>query len=262
MDSITLTAERLRELLHYDSNSGVFTYRNSRGPRAAGSAAGSLSADGYIVIRVDFELCKAGRLAWLYTHGEWPRGKVWYIDRCRTNNRIDNLAEGHIKRVRKPRQELTAELLRSLVRYSPETGEFFRVKNGTPFIGDVGKHVRLTVNGKRYQAHRLAWLYMTGAWPTAFIDHKDRNGTNNAWTNLREATNSQNQQNSKKRAGTSSCTTGVSWDRRAKRWHVSLMHSGTRIFLGRFETLDTAVQARLDGERKYFTHSPVCEPLA
>ncbi len=85
-----LTAERLRELLHYDRITGLFTYRVTRGNRVAGSVAGSL-CDGYIHIKVDNVLHKAHRLAWLYMTGEWPVEEIDHEDRCRSNNVWYNL---------------------------------------------------------------------------------------------------------------------------------------------------------------------------
>lgn len=48
------------------------------------------------------------------------------------------------------------------------------------------------VEGKRYAAHRLAWFYIHGAWPTNLVDHSNTNGTHNAISNLRLANKSTN----------------------------------------------------------------------
>ena len=66
--------------------------------------------------------------------------------------------------------------------------------------GSRGNYIRIAVDGMRYYAHRLAWLYMTGNWPSLQIDHKDGDPQNNKWSNLREASQSQNSAN-KKRCG-------------------------------------------------------------
>jgi len=92
---MTLTAERLRELLHYDPATGVFTRRIATGYRGchkAGSVCGSLDkSEGYIRIGVDGRDYWAHRLAWFYVHGVWPPHDVDHRDRIRHHNWIDNL---------------------------------------------------------------------------------------------------------------------------------------------------------------------------
>lgn len=101
-------------------------------------------------------------------------------------------------------RELTAERLRALFEYDQETGNFIRrfdAISGGSRAGDVAGglndegRVLVRVDGGRYLAHRLAWLYMTGEWPKDMIDHKDMNRSNNAWNNLRECDNGQNKMN-------------------------------------------------------------------
>lgn len=88
-----LTAKRLREVLHYDPDVGVFTWKVSYARAQAGTVAGSVDAYGYIVIRVDTILYKAHRLAWLYVHGVWPKRNIDHINRNRGDNRIANLRD-------------------------------------------------------------------------------------------------------------------------------------------------------------------------
>jgi hypothetical protein len=87
-----LTQTRVQELLHYDPETGVFTWKvNRRGTARAGSVAGRLHLTGYREIRIDRQRHKAHRLAWLYVHGEWPDGQVDHINGVRHDNRISNL---------------------------------------------------------------------------------------------------------------------------------------------------------------------------
>lgn len=90
-----LTAERLRQVLAYDPQTGAFTWRVTQSNRAkAGKTAGSLHRqDGYIYIRVDGVLRKAHRLAWLHVHGAWPAAGLDHVNGQRAQNAISNLRE-------------------------------------------------------------------------------------------------------------------------------------------------------------------------
>lgn len=88
-----LTQARLKELLHYDPETGVFTWIAAPGGRKdlIGRVAGAVNTPGYVVIRCDDKLHLAHRLAWLYVNGEWPSSGLDHINRTRTDNRISNL---------------------------------------------------------------------------------------------------------------------------------------------------------------------------
>ena len=88
-----LTAERLRELLHYDPVTGVFTWRLRRGRIMTGSVAGALGSQGYVEIRIDYQLHLAHRLAWIYMTGSWPTHTIDHRDLDRGNNTWSNLRE-------------------------------------------------------------------------------------------------------------------------------------------------------------------------
>lgn len=89
---MTLTAEKLRKELGYDSETGVFIRLKDRPRSPAGSPCGTLRKDdGYIDIRVDWVRYKAHRLAWLYVYGEWPPEQLDHINGNRADNRICNL---------------------------------------------------------------------------------------------------------------------------------------------------------------------------
>lgn len=88
-----LTVERLRELLHYNPDTGLFTYRVKRGTGSAGKIAGSKKPAGYVEIKIDYQLHKAHRLAWFYVHGTWPLNEIDHIDGDTYNNALHNLRE-------------------------------------------------------------------------------------------------------------------------------------------------------------------------
>src|SRR4051812_34139236 len=96
---------------------------------------------------------------------------------------------------------LTQQRLRELLDYCPETGVFTRrTKKGHERSGDVAGYrdthgyIKLSVDYKRYYAHRLAWLWITGVWPPQ-IDHINRDRADNRLENLRVATPAQNAAN-------------------------------------------------------------------
>jgi len=89
----TLTQERLKEILNYNSDTGEFTwliYANRNGAHI-GDKAGCISHYGYIIIGIKNRDYRAHRLAWLYIYGEWPKDQIDHINGVRFDNRINNL---------------------------------------------------------------------------------------------------------------------------------------------------------------------------
>ena len=80
----------------------------------------------------------------------------------------------------------------------------------------------ISVDGSRYRAHRLAWLYMTGEWSRGDIDHINTYKADNRFCNLREATRSQNSANSPKQCNNVSGFEGVSWVKRDRKWRSDI----------------------------------------
>ena len=91
MATANLTAQRLRELLHYDPETGVFTYRVKRGICQPGDVAGSEMKRGNHGMGIDYRRYSSHRLAWLYMTGEWPDKEIDHRDGDPLNNRWENL---------------------------------------------------------------------------------------------------------------------------------------------------------------------------
>jgi hypothetical protein len=93
-DSSTISAENLRDILHYDLDTGVFVWKVRPSMRTkTGDVAGTLNSDGYVQIGFRRRKYLAHRLAWLYMYGGWPKQHIDHINRDRTDNRIKNLRE-------------------------------------------------------------------------------------------------------------------------------------------------------------------------
>lgn len=155
-------------------------------------------------------------------------------------------------------RELTAERLRELLAYDPETG-VFRWKasrgyvKGGKIAGTLNNRGRrqITVDRRLYVASRLAWLYQTGEWPCDQIDHINLIIDDNRFCNLREATNSQNQANTHKRASNKSGFKGVCSDRGVG-WRAQIMVGGKVRRLGLFTTPERAFIAYIFAAWKHF----------
>jgi hypothetical protein len=86
--------QELKQLLVYDSNTGIFTWKTSLNPKIKiGSVAGHKDNKGYIRIKLNGKSYKAHRLAWLYVYGLWPVNIVDHINNIKDDNRILNLRE-------------------------------------------------------------------------------------------------------------------------------------------------------------------------
>lgn len=153
---------------------------------------------------------------------------------------------------------LTAEELREQLDYDPLTGVFTRrvTMSNRIKIGDVAGslsdegYLRFRVGNKIYSAHRLAWLYVYGVWPTKDIDHVNGARNDNRIANLREATRAENVQNAKKRRGAHCRLKGVHM--RKHRFCAQIKARGKQIFLGVYDTEEEAHAAYMAAAEKEF----------
>ena len=88
-----LTQKRLKELLHYDPETGVFTWKVVRPSIKIGDAAGCKTKRGYMQVSVDGKRYLVHRLCWLYEKGYLPEHDIDHIDRVKYHNQVSNLRE-------------------------------------------------------------------------------------------------------------------------------------------------------------------------
>jgi hypothetical protein len=154
---------------------------------------------------------------------------------------------------------MTVDELRQAVSYDPETGVFIWTKKrcGRCRIGSkagaqrLDGYIEIYIHGKTYKAHRLAWLYMNGEWPSHQIDHIDGDRANNRIKNLRDLTKVLNMQNQRRpQKSNTSGYLGVSWQRAKCKWEARISVGGVRHFLGTHPTAEDAYVAYLDAKRQ------------
>ncbi len=147
-----------------------------------------------------------------------------------------------------------------LISYDPETGDFIWNHRTRAMFRDAKKtahhqcaiwnaryagkkagrinpstgYLEICLYGRRYGAHRLAILILTGAWPPHCVDHINGDRADNRSSNIRCVTHFQNMQNSRAHKDSSSVYTGVSWDSSRNKWIASITTNGKTIHLGRF----------------------------
>jgi HNH endonuclease/AP2 domain len=156
---------------------------------------------------------------------------------------------------------ITANLLREIMDYDPDTGEFRWCdtfvaglhclrRHPRPKPGDLVKasysngYLSMRLDGRLYYMHRLAWMHTYGWWPSKHLDHRDRDTSNNRLSNLREATQSQNFANGQMGPPNTSGFRGVDWHPQSKKWRASVVKDGKRISCGLYKTKEEAAAAR------------------
>lgn len=155
--------------------------------------------------------------------------------------------------------DLTAQRLRELLHYDPETGVFTwavskrnGVIRGRP-AGCVSArlgYVVIRLDGTLYYAHRLAWLYVHDTFPTMHIDHINGEPSDNRIVNLRDVSNAINRQN-ERRARVNNLSTGsLGVHKSGTRFVSQISHEGKCTYIGIFKTKDAAHSAYLKAKRE------------
>ena len=154
-------------------------------------------------------------------------------------------------------ETITQELLHELFTLREDGELVWKVSNARRVkIGDIAGSIqrstgyrRITVNGKRYRAHRLIWFMVHGKFPVDMLDHINGNTLDNRISNLREATQQQNMQNqTKARSDNKSGFMGITPSRGRFRARIKL--NGRSKHLGCFDTPEEAHEAYLAAKRE------------
>ena len=142
---------------------------------------------------------------------------------------------------------LTLERLKELLSYDRETGLFTRnisrpnAKAGSIAGSTSSRYAMIGIDGRSYRAHRLAWMYVYGEYPTFDLDHRNRNRYDNRISNLRKATRSQNELNKEWQDTSATGYRGVTIQ--GKRYRADISIDNHSKYLGTFDTPEEAHEA-------------------
>lgn len=131
-----LAHARLTELLNYDPETGIFSWKVDRQRVRKGDTSGYPDKAGYLQIGIDGRLYLAHRLAWFYVNGSWPKLEIDHINRDKADNRICNLRLA-------TRRENILNKAPSKVNNSGVTGVYWNKSAGK-------WHAQIYSNGKRF----------------------------------------------------------------------------------------------------------------
>lgn len=156
---------------------------------------------------------------------------------------------------------LTAERVREVLAYCPETGQFTwriainkRIKPGRRagvLVRSEGR-VNIAIDGQHFKAHRLAWLHVHGVWPDKDVDHINGDPSDNRVCNLRLATKTENHANSKRYKNNKSGFKGVHFHAQSGKWRAVVRLNRKNNHIGLFRTKEDAAAAYLIAATKLF----------
>jgi len=152
--------------------------------------------------------------------------------------------------------------LKEIIHYDPETGIFSYAKDyisengykrnkGDVIKSKVGEgYLGVSIFGKQYRLHHLAFLYMLGYMPKE-VDHDDGVRFNNKWENLKDCTRSENMKNRKISSYNSTGIIGVHLRKDTLQYSSTITVNGKIIRLGCYPTKNEAAKVRKEAELKY-----------
>lgn len=154
---------------------------------------------------------------------------------------------------------LDQKYLKSILNYNPDTGIFTWIKSphGRISVGCkagtyMNGYISIKIDQIGYYAHRLAWLYMTGEWPSVEIDHKNRKRDDNKWKNLRLASLKDQMGNTKLWKNNTSGFRGVGWNKQYQMWQARLRKGKDIVVLGYSNSPEGAAEIYNTEAGKYF----------
>ena len=177
--------------------------------------------------------------------------------------------------------ELTAEIVRDLLDYNPNTGDlFWKERPAKYFKNEVdarkwnpryaGKKAftctlrnkkygtleskQGSIFNKKYYAHRIIWLHYYGCWPKDQIDHINHDPTDNRIINLREVSAFENQKNRTLQTNSTTGYNGVLWDKHNNKYRARIKVNYKIIHLGSYDNLEEAIEARQLANINYNFH--------
>lgn len=140
MFAADLTVEELKDVLHYDPETGQFTWiKRTAKCVHVGDVAGNVNKFGYCTIGIKAKIYKAHRLAWLYMTGEWPKGLIDHINGDKSDNRFANLRvvdeSGNSQNIRKPNIRNKSGYM-GVIKYYNQWRANITINNKTQWLGD------------------------------------------------------------------------------------------------------------------------------
>ena len=162
------------------------------------------------------------------------------------------------------KESITQAELKELLDYDPETGVFrWKVCRGGKRIGQIAGclhhsgYIYIEINEKPYGAHRLAWLYLYGELPELEVDHEHGLRCDNRAENLRLASDAQQAQNKAVYKNSTTKLPGVGFHKMSGKYSARLTVDGKDLWLGLFDTIEEAWEARVRAKEKYHSFQPV-----
>lgn len=155
---------------------------------------------------------------------------------------------------------ITQHYLKTVLGYDELTGLFTWKRNGGgSCIGDIAGslaqngYIIIGIDGDRYLAHRLAMIYVHGSCGEE-VDHLNGIRDFNPISNLRNVTSLENSRNMSMPKSNKSGVVGVSRDKVNDKWRATIKVNYKQIAIGRFNSFNDAVQARVNAEKEHGFH--------